>query len=932
MITAAEPVPVEERVMGVGTTVRFALLMVLVIAASGALMSVVLEGLSGAGSRVCELAGGADPDAGILQIKLALMDQFAQVEECGRRFSPGLPWWSAAAWPVAVLVGAVVVFLALPAWRLRSRRVVPLDVADRSGAILRVVEAASATAGLRRAPKVVVEPLARSAAAVAFGSNRRPVVCLSGGLVVCATTRPEYFRAVLLHELAHIRHGDITLTYATVALWRVFVGLVLLPYTVWMAVSLFDGTVWSSDTAFMVRGVLLAALLVPLVHLAKLDVLRSREVHADVAATRWGAERSAWAEEPAGRPRRLVAAFPELWRTHPRVDLRRAALADSGALFGVRALPVFLTGVAAILVNAQLESYVVPFLPRDSAVLGWLKQLLPLIPAGLAVGAVGFALWRAVEHAARTSRPAPSGALTGLWLGFGLAFGELFLHRTAVTEWMPAHPEALLLVVAAGVVVAWWIEQCARLWTASRRGPASRLVMVAALGAAWLAMASWLVWWRGDGVLLASGWPYGTTEIQSAFTAGLGQGASGYGPLLWAFSTVFPVLAGISEPVLLLTAVGALWLVPLAAWASRQPDGTPRWLQSSLDGTGAVLVGSTGVPPLRQVLLPGLLGGALACVMIVGWQAYLHTWLPVPSGTGALFVLTYLAGIFLALVAGTAVAAVASTRVRAFRLVVALIAAETAAVVGFAGALVLTSVDGCVPPLRTVEPTCGVHSTVTELAFTLVLTPLVVSAALIAIAVAALAGLSKRAPALPLPLNPRELPTRRRAVAVLCVAAVVVAGTGVVQASRDSGNSGVANVFARAADRPITPRTRAIQVFSWLRSGGEDLNRRVLGTTSQLTAALRGIEAGTENVLALQPICMDLEQIARSAQRHFRIPEARAQQHWAAFIDLALRDGGVCSAKSERLLPQLLGAVAQAVEAAKVMSAVVDARHEQGGR
>ncbi|GAA3990387.1 hypothetical protein GCM10022247_06390 [Allokutzneria multivorans] len=924
----------DERVMGVGTTVRFALLMVLVVAASGALMSTVLDGLSGASTRLCELAGGADPDAGILQIKLALMDQFAAVDECRRRFSPSPPWWTAAGWPVAVVVGAVVLFLTLPARLLRTRRARPLEASDPSGEILRMVEAASETAGLRQVPKVVVEPLRARADAVVFGSNRRPIVCLSAGMLVCASTEPERFRAVLLHELAHIRHGDITLTYATVALWRVFLGLVLLPYTGWMVVSLIQGSAWSSDTAFVVRGVLLAALMVLLVHLAKLEVLRSREVHADVAATRWGAESSAWAvEEPAGRPRRVVAAFAELWRTHPRVDLRRAALADSGALFGVRALPVFLVGVAVILVDAQLQSYVVPFFPRDSEVLGWLAQLLPLLPSGLAVGAVGFALWRAVEHSAQASRPAPSGALAGLWLGIGLAFGELFLHRTAVTEWIPAHPEALLLVVAAGVVVTWWIGECAQLWTAGRRGPAGRLVVASALGAAWLAMASWLVWWRGDGVLLASGWPYGTTEIQAVLTGQLGQAASGYGPLLWVFSTLFPVLQGLSEPMLLLTAIGASWVVPLLVWASRPPDGTPRWLRSSLDDTGAVLVGSTGVPPLRRVLLPGLFGGALACVAIIGWQAYLHTWLPVAPGTGALFVLAYVAGIFVALVAGTVFAAVASARVGAYRLVVALIAAETAAVVGFAGMLVLTSVDGCVPLLRTVEPTCGVHSTVTGLAFKLVLTPLVVSAGLIALAVAAVAGLRRRTPAPPPPWNPRGLAGRRRAVAVLCAAAVAIAVAGVMQSSQGNGKPGVigaAALFARPTDRPPTPRLHALQVYSWLQSGGEDLSRSIIGNTARLVTTVRGIAAGTEKALALQPICADLGQIARSAQRHFRIPDARAQQHWAAFIDLALRSD--CTADPGRLLPQLHSAAAAAAKAATLMSAALDARHEQGGR
>ena len=939
-MTGSAPLPADARVMGMGTTVRFALLMVLLVVASGALMNGVLAGASGSTGVGCELAGGADPDADTLQIQLVLADQFTAYDECMKRYQPSPPWWAVIGWPVAVLLGAVVVFRAIPARRLRSHRVVPLAEVDRDGAIGHALAAAAETAGLDRPLRAVVDPLARSTSPVVFGSDRRPVVWLPGPLLVYAATRPDHLRAVLLHEMAHIRHGDINLTYATFALWRVFVGLVLLPYAVWTAVAMFGDTWWSSDEPLRVRGALLAVLMVLLVYLARLDVLRSREVHADIAAVRWGAARGTWAaappDLPTGRLRRVVASFAELWRTHPRLDLRLAALSDSGSLFGVRGLPVFLTGVAATLVNSQLGSYVESYLARDGLLRGWITQALPLVSAGLVVGAVGFALWRAVEHAVTTSTPAPSGALAGLWLGSGLAFGELFLNRVAVTEWVPAHPEVLLLVIAAGMAVTWWIGQCARLWTATWRGRATRPVVVAALGAAWLALASWLVWWRGDGVIYASGWPFGTDQVQAVLTGAFGEASSGYTTLLTAFATVFPVLHGLFTPALLSAAVGALWIVPLFAWACRPPDGTPRWLRSALDGTGAVLVGDAALPPLRRALLPGLLGGALSCAGVIGLQAGLHTWRPLPPGTGALFALTYQTWLFVVLVAGTVVAAVvAAARTGGHRLVVALIAAETAAAVGFAGMLVLTSADGCVEPLRTLESTCGPHFTTTGLAFDVMLIPLTVIAALAAFTAAAVGEAVRRVrehkPTPPTRWNPRALTGRRRAVVVLCAAATAIAAAGIVvwnHNNRQGDNGGATQLFALAADRPVAARTRAAQAYAWVHYGGQDLDRRIDDNATRHLAVLRRITSDGDDVSSLLPVCSEFGRIARDAQRYFRVPDSRAQERWAAFVDQATRGSDNCAAAleqpagkasdngSERLLLQSLDQLTGAVEAA----------------
>jgi len=47
-----------------------------------------------------------------------------------------------------------------------------------------------------------------------------------------ADTRTLGFRAVVLHELAHVRNRDIDITYATVAIWRIHLVLVSAAYLV----------------------------------------------------------------------------------------------------------------------------------------------------------------------------------------------------------------------------------------------------------------------------------------------------------------------------------------------------------------------------------------------------------------------------------------------------------------------------------------------------------------------------------------------------------------------------------------------------------------------------------------------------------------------------------------------------------------------------
>lgn len=931
-----EPVPprVDERVIGAGTTVRFVLLMVLLFVASGSMMRDVVSGISGANGVGCQLAAGADPDASTLRVQLVLLQQTSAFDECMARHQPGPPWWVVLGWPVVVLLGAAVLFRAIPRWRRRARWASPLDSTHDAH---RLVAEAAATAGLARPPRVVVDP---TASVVVYGSNRRPTLRLSADLLHSATTDPEQFRGVVLHELAHIRNGDVTLYYVTTALWRMFLAAVLTPYAVWAVVSLVQPSWWSGDEPSQVRRVLLLVLLVLLVYLARADVLRSREVCADLAAVRWGASPHIWA---AAAPARRWSAFAELWRTHPRLDLRRAAVAGTGELFGLRALPMFLTGVAATLVNAQVREPVQAYLVRDGLLREWMSQALTLVPSGLVVGVVGIALWRAVVHGVRTSRPVPPAWRAGLWLGFGLAAGELFLNRVAVLEWLPPHPEFLLLVVLAGTAIAWWIGQCAHLWATA--GRTTLPVMAAVLGAAWLALSSWFIWWQSDGTLYTLGTMVDTGQVREVLAHGLGGPAADHALVLSAFASFFPLMHGMSIPALSVASMIALWIVPLPAWIVRPADGTPRWLRPALDDSGAVVVSAPPLPPLRRALLPGLAGGVVAGASVVGLQAYLHTWRPLPPGSGALFTLTYQTGTFAVVVAATVMAAfVAAGWAGRYPLPVALVAAQTAAMLGFALALTAMSADGCVESLRVMESTCGPHFTMSGLALLTLLAPVFVVAAIAAFAAAAVVAIVRRAPAVPA-RAPGRPAVRRRVVAVLCVAGVAVSASGLAlwdQSRGEASDDKVAQMFAAPVVAQLPARTRAAQQAAWKRFGGFDLNQRLLDTMTRHSETLQtlGSATGPVDFSPLRTSCAEFGQIARDAQRYFRIPDEVAQQHWSRFTALANRGSANCLAALEtgpdrlllRSLEELTNAASEANSALDRLSRISAEAQPQGGR
>ena len=128
----------------------------------------------------------------------------------------------------AVILVAALFYYAYPAWKLRRRRLQPLSPSELPE-VTHEFQSLAETAQLPKPPILVWNPLA-TALPVVFGRHGRYYVALSGSFVTQHFYRDrDSFRAIMLHEFAHIRNGDIPKTYLTLSLLLGFLATTLAP-------------------------------------------------------------------------------------------------------------------------------------------------------------------------------------------------------------------------------------------------------------------------------------------------------------------------------------------------------------------------------------------------------------------------------------------------------------------------------------------------------------------------------------------------------------------------------------------------------------------------------------------------------------------------------------------------------------------------------
>lgn len=922
-----------EHALGAGTTPRFVLLLALFTASSASIMydHIILGRFLGDPHHDvmgCMLASGFDPEGEFRTNAYAVLAHNEQAFEiCTARYGPA--WWAPILVIVLLMAASGALYWWLPAWKGRRSRVIDVDEIDDEGDLRSLLAELVSVAGLRRSPRFVVDPTAATRNAVVFGRTQRYTVCLHGGLVARRRVDTQGFRAVVLHELAHIHNGDVEITYATISLWRVFVVIMLLPYLARQIQLLFSGEFLRTDSIFWwvfwpglvpdtTRAVLLAAFTVLLVYLSRADILRSREIYADLAAVAWGATPTGWhhgAHSGAVRSRikNVLGSFAELWHTHPRWDRRNRSLTDPSALFGLQALPTFLTGVAASLVANQVESFL-DFYTLKSA---WAIRLSPWLAAGLITGIIGVALWRAVAHAVLAASPVPFGLRAGLWLGFGLAVGELLLARAAGNQWLPSRPAVMLVLVLLTVLITCWTAQCAEMWIKSQRERTARPVALLTLIGMWVVLAFWLSWWRDMGTLYAAGLLPPTGGSQVLFKAFSGSTVP-YVDVLPTILVICLVVPAFGP--LVVWAAMAMWFLPTLAWtASPGTDSLPSSHRAFPNGQHPASP-EEELPSLRRVLLAAVLGGVSSWVAVAAVMAHMDS-LPFDG----MFAPIYWAWLLVALIAGPiGTAVVMGAGATRYRLPVALVAAGAAELLGVAGMFLLTAFDGCVGPFNMKTTVCHWYPNIAWLTIEQ-LSPNLLGIGVFATGVAALlavgvANLIRKLPRLgvQLPSEMRQmanrhghLTIRRICIVVICVLLLALAVTTQEVIERPMPSvPALSQTYSSqeylAAASPPSPKIRKSQLYAWSKYGGNDLivdlgrilnnisdNLIALSHVPDLDAALKN---ESNNAIFLRSTCAKMEKWTNRAAGYFFVPDPQQQLVWSKALVQMRKGSADCQA------------------------------------
>jgi Zn-dependent protease with chaperone function len=531
-------------------------------------------------------------------------------------------------------VGTFGVFWFYPLWlRWRLR----LEVLPRPGVpdLDEALTAVCAAAGLNEQPAFLWNPLDGSARALAFGrGGGRCCVALTGGVAGLFYVNSNAFRALMLHELAHIRNGDIVKTYLTVALWWTFVVTALAPY---LLIELFNDHSWSNVLDALFRLTVFGGI----VFLSRNAVLRARELYADVRASTWeGSDGELRAALATLRPER---GLPRWLLVHPDPRLRRRLLDNTDPLFQASAWNAFGIGAAAAIavvalleLLANAEGALVPmtdtgFSPSTVFTVA-LVPFLVIVP--LTTMAAVVVVWRGAFLAAirgynprlmfRTALPLAAGVVFGIPIFFGYPFlmalsgGEG--ARYVASGSLPLATlllggAALVIVAVLGLSTAFmlylsWVQLVARAWLpVALRQRTPRAVWAAGFVAAG---ALSLPWFSYLPVALAGIFAFSVESLKQRPT-NLAELAA----YIVANTRSFPfnMLAWVS--------LVAVWAYPMAAslrWPGRDSAGCWVWLDP---GPPVSLA-----QPLRvgRSLLVGIAGG------VVGGIVLCFTILDLPPG------------------------------------------------------------------------------------------------------------------------------------------------------------------------------------------------------------------------------------------------------------------------------------------------------------
>lgn len=599
---------------------------------------------------------------------------------------------------VLVLGVAAVIYWFFPTYLLRRRKLVPLSIEDAPEVVAYLSNLCSET-GLTPTPRFVWNPLNLASSPLAFGRAGQYYVAFPGGFITMFYTDRDAFRAIVLHELAHLHNADLNKTYFTVAVWWAFVAVVLIPFIVSLVVHQLNK--W--DNAFTILSLGLVLVLVVLVYLSRNAVLRVREFYADVRASEW--------DGSSGALNRVLSALPyikggwwSMMRVHPVPAERSQVLYETQELFSLSRWEAFGSGFAIGIALSSVQSILSYLfaeqaqvlhkfgiaLPNVQRILTSLSKLpygnvqiqtaisssgvnsvhseivvnsvgIALIIAPLIIGIIGLSIWRATFATLVKGQELRGVGRVALCLGLGLTVGTFLSfsfdngNGPLVNPLFPfilSLPWSLVVLVSLFLFLR-WIATGTSAWLdvmISSRSPrlfyTVGLVMVSGVLVVVLAQ---LFLFHSLATDIA---PFFSTP--SDLLIGFAVVIAGSIPLL-----IFDTL--LSPGVLV--AFVCLWAFPLATWFWRKQVKTqagPHWAFLGASSPPIVLPRQDPFR-LRFALIVGLVGGLVFCGLLLLIRIGVH--LSVPEAIRSTYqfriILSYLQIVMAALIQATAAGIVA---------------------------------------------------------------------------------------------------------------------------------------------------------------------------------------------------------------------------------------------------------------------------------
>lgn len=554
---------------------------------------------------------------------------------CMATFLGGRALWLAGGLGLLFAV-ALLIYLLRPAWLRYRRNLVPVPEE-----LVEPLAELVAEAGLRKAPTFLLDRTNTRAGGVAFGTHRRKYVALNLGMMALRRIEPESFRTIVLHELAHVRN-DVTITYATLAIWRAFAVAVLTPYVL----TLFNPTLPRLPVGWVSFTVLWhLVVLVLLVFAARVAVLRAREKHADALVVRWTGDPDPYRLlPPTGRLRRWLGH-------HPAPASRQAVMRDPKSLLR----PGFWETLGSALA-VQIAWWHTTAGLRE---LTWYREgnesfLVMRITWAVPVAAlIGLVAWRGAAFGPRRG----TFALPGLAIGLGLVLGD----RLDAQNVLPLTPHTVIASIAlagTAMLVTIWAGHCATLVRTRWHGWFAGLSIVA--------VTFTLLGWFAEARVAQAVWRDNIVPVMDTLDSDVLKAVAV--PFMLNFNRVPTVVA-----------LALLWLVPLVLRREFPRSAALAGVVGGVVAAAAVvLLGSAGSPLVATAwqivavvavqLVVALVArldrvGALLSAWVIGLVATAAIWLTHLTATGADNVLAMRPHQVLPLL-GTLAALVASGHVR----------------------------------------------------------------------------------------------------------------------------------------------------------------------------------------------------------------------------------------------------------------------------